>query len=90
MAWRYFGRRSGLAEVFEIYRSDVTGRRIGLQDVLNMERLREDGSWQRDTTDRALYNEMLSGWFDDDDELGEDEVNRLLQQWKSRSWPGRP
>jgi hypothetical protein len=90
MAWRYFGRTAGLSKVFEIYRTDTTNRPIGFQDALRMERLRPDGSWRTDPSDRALYNEMLSGWFDDNDELSDDQVNQLREEWRVQGWPGRP
>jgi hypothetical protein len=31
-----------------------------------------------------------SGWFDYQDEISEEKVNQLIEEWRVKGWPGRP
>lgn len=87
--WRYFGRR-GASKIYEIYRLPASVTRLQIDDTLQMERLKQDGSWVHDPSDHGLYKEMAGGWFDDDDEIAPDLAAALFQAWNSSAWPGRP
>ncbi len=86
--WRYFGRR-GVSDIFEVYRLAAGGKGLTLDDTLAMERLRRDGSWRHDSNDRALEREMMSGWFDDEDEITAEQARALFEQWSQAGWLGR-
>jgi hypothetical protein len=89
MVWKYYGRTSGV-KVYEIYRAPENGKKIADQDARVVERLHANGSWSSDPEDKGIWNEMLSGWFDDADEMPEQEMNRYLAIWRKEGWPGRP
>jgi len=87
--WKYFGL--GDADgIYEIYRLPYVEHKIGLADVAKMERLHSNGEWINDPDDKGLFDEMLSGWFDYQDEISEERVNQLVEEWKVKGWPGRP
>ena len=89
MAWKYYGRTSGV-KVYEIYRAPDNGKRIGQQDPQQVARLCSDGAWRSDPNDKGIWNEMLSGWFDDGDEMSEDKMKEFVERWQRDGWPGRP
>jgi hypothetical protein len=88
--WKYFGRSGPDGVIYELYRLPYTDKKIRLDDIHKMERIHSDGKWVNDPKDRGLYDEMLSGWFDYQDEISEEEANRLIDEWKEIGWPGRP
>lgn len=87
--WQYFGL-SGAKGIYEIYRRPYSGEKIGIADVHKLERLHSNGEWINDPTDRAVFDQMLSGWFDYQDEISEEKVNQLVEAWEADGWPGRP
>ncbi|WP_047192988.1 hypothetical protein [Caldimonas brevitalea] len=88
--WRYFGRTSGMADIYEIFRCPADKKKLGLTDIPLMERLRSDGTWFQDPTDRALMDEMFSGWFSESDEISPEKARELFERWKTiDDWPGR-
>jgi hypothetical protein len=89
MAWKYYGRTSGV-KVYEIYRAPDNGKEISEQAPHLVERLHANGLWSSDPNDNGIWNEMLSGWFDDGDAMSESEMKRYLEAWQRDGWPGRP
>ncbi|HKX29541.1 MAG TPA: hypothetical protein VJ302_17760 [Blastocatellia bacterium] len=92
--WQYYGRSgpspSGPEEIYEIYRRPYSDEKLEIDTVRKLERLRSNGEWVNDPNDMGLFNEMRSGWFDYEDELSEERVNQLIEEWKVKEWPGRP
>jgi hypothetical protein len=89
--WRYFGRTSGSANIYEIYRIPDNGIPFINQDPSkHPERLRRDGSWKYDSKDNAIWNELMTGDFNQvADEISEEEVKRLFDLWTKTKWLGR-
>jgi hypothetical protein len=54
-----------------------------------MERLLPDGGWKKDSNDKTMLNEYLSGWFDEDDEISVETVEELVSKWLTDKWQGR-
>ena len=88
-AWRYLSRDDGF-DTYEIYRIPANGLPFLKQQAKDVERLRRDGTWTFDPSDRALWLGSLNGEFSErDDEISEDEVRRLIELWSKTKWPGR-
>lgn len=87
--WQYFGL-SGAKGIYEIYRRPYSDEKISIADVNKLERLRKNGEWINDPDDRAVFDEMRSGWFDFNDEISEEQMKQLVEEWKKTRWPGRP
>jgi hypothetical protein len=91
MKWTYYGRTSGNADVYEIYRAPDNGMPFWKQKFSEVERLCSDGSWKPDPNKDAIWRELLNGEFDPlNDLLTEAEVDRLRKFWAKTKWPGRP
>jgi hypothetical protein len=92
--WQYYGRsgpsENGPEEIYEIYRRPYSNEKIGIATVHKLERLRSNGEWVNDPSDMALFDEMRDGWFNYKDEISEEKVNQLIEEWKVKGWPGRP
>ena len=89
--WRYFGRTDVYGKAFEIYRIPANGNPFHEQERSDVERLRRDGSWAYDPADvDGIWREVFFGDFDEkQDELAEEEVKKLFQEWSMNGWPGR-
>ena len=87
--WEYYGRDGALG-IYELFRCPSDKK--GAEKFQYMQRLKQGGIWADASTETALRNEWLSGWFDfDDNRLEESEARRLAQEWAQREkWPGRP
>jgi hypothetical protein len=89
-SWRFFGRNSGGDEIYEIYRIPANGKPFHKQHPSEVERLKRDGSWKFDPTDKAIWAEMLKGDFSETaDEISEEKVGQLFSIWSKGNWPGR-
>lgn len=91
MSWKYFGRSGGGDKVFEIFRlpSELYKKKMGMRQLHEMERLLPGGAWKKDSNDKTMLNEYLSGWFDEDDEISVETVEELVSKWSTDKWPGR-
>jgi len=87
--WRYFGRDSNGATVFEIYRCPANGKNIEFQRHEDVQLLLQDGSW-RPNMQRVLTDEIYVGKFDETiDEISEEKAMEYYQTWLAGEWPGR-
>jgi hypothetical protein len=87
--WRYFGRSSGGAKVFEIYRWPANGLRLDKQKIEDVQLLRKDGTWAENFRE-TLMRELFDGWFDEEtDEMSAEQVNALFEKWQQSGWPGK-
>lgn len=57
----------------------------------DVERLCRDGTWAYDPKARdGIWRELFWGGFNESqDELSEEEVGRLFQEWSTIGWPSR-
>ena len=87
--WRYFGRTAGGLKPFEIYRIPANGKRVSEQSEFDVERLHRDGTWAYNPKARdGILREIWTGDFSEElDEITEDEVERLFQEWSTGKWP---
>ena len=87
--WRYFGRTGGFGKPFAIYRIPANGKRFAEQSGSAVERLHRDGTWAYDPKARdGIWRELFLGGFSEAlDELSDDEVERLFQEWSTGKWP---
>jgi hypothetical protein len=89
--WRYFGRNGGFGKPFEIYRIPANGKRFSEQSESAVEKLHRDGTWaHHPEAKNGIWRELFMGDFSEElDELPEEEVKRLYQEWSVGNWPGR-
>jgi hypothetical protein len=87
--WRYFSRNDGFT-TYGIYRIPANGLPFIQQRHEDVERLERDGTWIYDPADNTLWHGSMNGEFSEtDDEISEEEVRRLFDEWSKTKWPGR-
>src|SRR5690242_708211 len=81
--WRYSGRTGGFGSPFAIYRIPGNGKRFSEQLETAVQRLHRDGTWSYDPKARdGIWRELFLGGFSEElDELSEEQVKSLFQQW---------
>lgn len=90
MPARYFGRTGGVGRVLAIYRlpADIYDGTLDFEHFESMEVLLASGEWKKGDHER-VERDWMSGWFGEDDEISEEEVQALREKWSVEGWPSR-
>jgi hypothetical protein len=90
MSMRYFGRTGGVGRILAIYRvpAELYDGKLDLEHFASMELLLVSGVWKKGDNER-IERDWMTGWFGEDDEINEDEMQALLEKWNVEGWPAR-
>jgi hypothetical protein len=58
------------------------------QPIIDFETLHKDGTWNKLPPNSDLFNDLVSGWITEEDEISPEAARMLAQRWMENGWPG--
>jgi hypothetical protein len=75
--WRYFAWTGGTGKSLKIFRWPANDKKLHEQELADVQVFDPDGNWRANQRE-WLFREMMSGWFDESDEISAQEAQALM------------
>lgn len=80
--YKYYERTSGVA-VWELYRCPANDLPLFEQPLSEIQKASQHQSWMSVKNINGLWEENLTGWFDESNEINAEEAEAVLLSWVS-------
>jgi hypothetical protein len=82
--YKYYARTSGV-ETWELYRCPANELPLLDQSILEIQKASHLHSWTAVNDINGLWEENLTGWFDENNAITEEQAKSILLSWNLRA-----
>jgi hypothetical protein len=79
-AYKYYARTSGV-EPWEVYRCPANELPLLQQSISEIQKANRNHSWKEVDSIQGLWEESLTGWFDENDAITLEKAKSILVNW---------